>query len=191
MNIIYGALLCGAPALEEIDLASDVPFVIDSGPDEGNIVSAIAELRVLCLDQCYFPANCSLFHPGLTHLRLCGKQTMWPTLDSMLSTLGLVPKLQILELYGVLPSGHLQPSSSDPPSNDFPSLKELHLGGTGQSILGVLQSLNLSEHVQVFVTLPHAAAEDGSRLRWLMKLRGRQGIASDHTQWPLASTPGG
>lgn len=97
----------------------------------------------------------------------------------MLSTLALVPKLQTLELYGILPSGHLPPS--DPPLYDLPSLKELHLGGTGQSILAVLQSLNLSENVQVFITLPNTAAEDGSRLRWLMKLRGRQGIAPDYT----------
>lgn len=97
----------------------------------------------------------------------------------MLSTLALVPKLQILELYGVLPSEHLP--SSDRPLYDLPFLKELHLGGTGQSILAVLQSLNLSENVQVFVTLPNTAAEYGSRLRWLMKLQGRQGIAPDHT----------
>jgi len=143
------------------------------------MVSAIAELRVLCLDETYLPADCSLFHPGLTHLRLSGTYTMWPALESMLSTLALVPKLQILELYGVLPSGNLP--SSHPPLYDLSSLKELHLGGTGQSILAVLQSLNLSENVQVFVTLPNTAAEDGSRLRWLTKLRGRQGIAPDHT----------
>jgi hypothetical protein len=158
MSIIYGALLCGAPALEEFDLASDLPFVVDSGSDGGNMVTAIAELRVLRLDECYLPANCSLFHPGLTHLRLSGTQTIWPSLESMLSTLALVPKLQILELYGVLPSGHLP--SSDPPLCDLPSLKEVHLGGTGQSILAVLQSLNLAENVKIFVTLPNTAAED-------------------------------
>ena len=190
MSIIYGSLLCGAPALEEIDLASDVPFVVDSGPDGSNVISAIAELRVLRLDEFHFPANCPLLHAGLSHLRLCGKHTMWSTPDSMLCTLGLAHNLQILELYGVLPSGHLQSSSSDPPSYHFPSLKELHLGGTGQSILAVLQSLNLSDNVQVFVTLPNAAEEDGSRLQWLMKLRGRQGIAPDHTQL-APTTPGG
>jgi len=179
MNIIFGALLCGAPALEEFDLASDPPFVVDSGPDGSNVVSAIAELRVLRLNECYLPANSSLFHPGLTHLRLSGTQAMWSALESMLSTLALVPKLQILELYGVLPSGHLP--SSNPPLYGLHSLKELHLGGTGQSILALLQSLNLPENVQVFVTLPNTAAEDGSRLRWLMKLRGWQGIAPDHT----------
>lgn len=181
MSIIYGALLCGAPALEEFDLASDLdlPFVVDAGLDGSNMVSAIAKLRVLSLDECYLPANCTLFHSGLIHLRLSGTRTMWPALESMLSTLALVPKLQTLELYGILPSGHLPPS--DPPSYDLPSLKELHLGGTGQSVLAVLQSLNLSENVQVFITLPNAAAEDGSRLRWLMKLRGRQGIAPGYT----------
>jgi hypothetical protein len=40
-------------------------------------------------------------------------------------------KLQVLELYGVLPSGHSL--SPDLPLFYFPSLKELHLGGTGQS----------------------------------------------------------
>jgi len=179
MSIIYGALLCGAPALEEFDLASDLPFVVDSGHDGSNMASAIAELRVLRLDECYLPPNCSLFHPRLTHLRLSGTQTMWPALEPMLSTLALVPKLQVLELYGILPSGHLP--SPDRPLYDLPSLKELHLAGTGQSILAVLQSLNLSENVQVFVTLPNTAAEYGSRLRWLTKLHGRQGIAPDHT----------
>jgi hypothetical protein len=179
MGIIYGALHCGAPALEEFDLASDLPFVVDSGPD-GSDMPVIPELRVLRLDECYLPTNCSLFHPGLTHLRLSGTQTMWLALDSMHSTLALVPKLQILELYGVLPSEHMP--SSDPPVCDLPSLKELHLGGTGQCILAVLQSLKLPENVQVFVTLPNTAAEEGSHLRWLMKLRGRQGIAPDHTR---------
>jgi hypothetical protein len=179
MSIIYGGLLRGAPALEEFDLASDLPFVVDSGPDGSNMASPIPELRVLRLDECYLPQNCSLFHPGLTHLRLSGTQTMWSALESMLSTLALLPKLQFLELYGVLPSGHLP--SSDPPLYDLPSLKELHIGGPGQSILAVLQSLNLPENVQVFVTLPNTAAEDGSHLRWLTKLRGRQGIAPDHT----------
>lgn len=31
--IVYGALLCGAQALEEFDLVSDLPFLVDSGPD--------------------------------------------------------------------------------------------------------------------------------------------------------------
>jgi len=104
---------------------------------------------------------------------------MWPALDSMRNTLALVPKLQVLELYGVVTVGHLP--SSDQPSSDLPSLKEFHLGGTGQNILAVLQSLNLSEKVQIFVTLPNTATEDGSRTRWLMKLHGRQGIVPDHT----------
>jgi hypothetical protein len=179
MNIMYGTLLCGAPALEELDLASEQPFVVDSGPDRSTMLSAIAELRVLRLDECYLPANCFLFHQGLTHLRLSGTQTMWPALESMLSTLTLVPRLQVLELYGVLPSGHSQ--SLDPPLSILPSLKELHLGGTGQSILAMLQSVHLSENVQVFVTLPNTVAEHGPCSRWLTKLRGRQGIVPDHT----------
>ena len=179
ISIVYGALLCGAPALEEFDLASDLPFLVDSGPDRSKMVDGIAELRVLRLDECYLPANCFLFHRGLTHLRLSGSRAMWPALESMVSTLSLVPKLQVLELYGVLPSGHLQ--SSDIPSFDLPSLKELHLGGTGQSILALLKSLNLSENVQIFVTLPNTVTEDGPCSRWLTKLRGRQGIVPDHT----------
>jgi hypothetical protein len=79
-----------------------------------------------------------------------------------------------------LPSGHSL--SPDRPLSDLPSLKELHLGGTGQSILALLQSLNLSEDIQVFVTLPNTATEDGPMSRWLIKLRGRQGIVPDHTQ---------
>jgi len=50
----------------------------------------------------------------------------------------------------------------------------------------VLQSPNLSDNVQVFVTLPNTGAKAGSRLRWLRKLRGRQGIVPDHTQCPLS-----
>lgn len=50
----------------------------------------------------------------------------------MLSTLALVPRLRVLELYGVSPSDHLP--LSDPPFPDRPSLKMLHLGGTGQYI---------------------------------------------------------
>jgi hypothetical protein len=180
MSIIYGALLRGAPALEEFDLSSDLPFLADSSPDRSEVVPAIAELRVLRLDECYLPANCFLFHPGLTHLRLSGTRSMWPALESMLSTLALVPKLRVLELYGVLPSSHM--SSSVPPVSDLLSLKELHLGGTGQCILAVLQSLNLPENVQVFVTLPNTVTEVGPGSRWLMKLRGgRQGIVPDHT----------
>jgi hypothetical protein len=179
INIVYGALLCGAPALEEFDLASDLPFLVDSGPDRSTMLSAIAELRMLRLDECYLPEDCFLFHPGLTHLRLSGTQTMWPSLESMLSTLALVPRLQVLELYGVLPSCHLQ--SSDHPLSVLPSLKELHLGGAGQSILAMLQPLHLSENVKVFVTLPNTDTEHGPYSRWLTKLRGRQAIVPDHT----------
>ena len=179
--IIYGALLCSAPALEEFDLASDLPFLVDSGSDRNKMVDAVEELRLLRLDECYLPANSFLFHRGLTHLRLSDSQPgqpMWPALESMLSTLALVPKLQVLELYGVLPSGHsLSPDCS---LSSLPSLKELRPGGTGQSILALLQSLNLSENVQVFATLPNTVTEDGHISRWLIKLRGRQGIVPDH-----------
>ena len=192
--IIYGALLCSAPALEEFDLASDLPFLVDSGSDRNTMVDAVEELRVLRLDECYLSTSSFLFHRGLTHLRFFflihfgamhlrlsdsqPGQPMWPALESMLSTLALVPKLQVLELYGVLPSGHsLSPDRS---LSSLPSLKELRPGGTGQSILALLQSLNLSENVQVFATLPNTVTEDGPISRWLIKLRGRQGIVPDH-----------
>jgi hypothetical protein len=173
LSIVYGTLCRGALALEELNLASDVPFIVYSGPEWSAMISAFADLRMVHLDECYLPADCFLFHSGLTHLRLSGTRTMWSTLGSLLSTLGLMSKLQVLELYGVLPSGH---SSSDPPSLELPLLKELHIGGTGQSILALLQSIILSENVQVFVTLPNSFTEIGSPSCWLMKLRGRQGI---------------
>ena len=123
------------------------------------MVDTVEELRVLRLDECYLPANSFLFHRGLTHLRLSGSRPMWPALETMLSTLALVPKLQVLELYGAFPSGHSL--SPDRPLSDIPPLNELRLGGTGQSILAFLQSLNLSENVQVFATLPSTVTEDG------------------------------
>lgn len=175
MSVVYGALCGGAPALEELDLASELPFQAHSGPDRTAMVSAIARLRALCLDQCHLPEDTFLLHRGLTHLRVSGSQVMWPTLESMLHSLASVPELEVLELYGVLPSGHA--ASGSPPSCELPFLKELHVGGTRQSILVVLQALILSDTVQVFVTLPTAARENGSRSRWLMKLHGRQGSA--------------
>jgi hypothetical protein len=177
LSILYGVLCRGAPVLEELDLASDVPFIVHTGPEWSTMASVIAKLRVLRLDEFNLPANSFLFHPGLTHLRLSGTRIMWPTLESLLSTLALVSNLQVLELYGVLPWAH---SSSDPPSMELPCLKELHLGGTGQSILAVLQSLDLSENVQVYVTLPNSSRDNGSPSQWLMKLRGRQGAFPAH-----------
>ena len=178
LSILYGALCRGAPVLEELDLASDVPFIVRSGPEWSTMASSIAKLRVLRIDECNLPADCFLFHPGLTHLRLSGTRIMWPTLESLLSTLALMSNLQVLELYGVLPWAHS--SSSDLPSMELPLLKELHLGGAGQSILATLQSLSLSENVQVHVTLPNSSTENGSPSQWLMKLRGRQGIVPVH-----------
>ena len=86
---------------------------------------------------------------------------------------------RVLELYGVLPSGHSP--SSGLPLIGLPSLKWLHLGGTGKSILAMLKSLNLSESLQVFAMLLNTVTEDGPCSRWLIKLRGRQGIVPDHT----------
>lgn len=177
LSILYGVLCRGAPVLEELDLASDVPFIVHSGPEWSTMACVIAKLRVLRLDEYNLPADSFLFHPRLAHLRLSGTRIMWPTLESLLSTLALVSNLQVLELYGVLPWAH---SSSDPPSMELPWLKELHLGGTGQSILAVLQSLDLSENVQVYVTLPNSSTENGSPSQWLMKLRGRQGAFPAH-----------
>jgi hypothetical protein len=186
LSILYGILCRGAPVLEELDLASDVPFIVYSGPEWSAMTSAMAKLRVLRLGECVLPADCFLFHSGLTQLRLSGTRVMWPTLESFISTLSLLSNLQVLELYGVLPSAHalslsLSSVSSDLLSMDLPLLKELHLGGTGQSILAALQSLNLSENVQVFVTLPNSSEENGSLSQWLTKLRGRQGIVSAQT----------
>ncbi|KAI0306094.1 hypothetical protein B0F90DRAFT_1814894 [Multifurca ochricompacta] len=166
MNVIYGALCRGAPSLEELDLAPDLPFLVSSGPDRKMMVSLslLAELRVLRLDQ-------------VTHLRLSAARPMWPALEPLLNTLALLPNLQILELYGVLPTGHSSPA---PLPIDLSSLKELRLGGTGQSILAVLQALNLSETVQVHVTLPNAVTENGSRSRWLGKLRAKQSTGAEH-----------
>ena len=81
----------------------------------------IAELWVLRLDGCFLPSTGFLSHLGLTHLQLSGSQAIWPMLESMLSTLPLVPKLRVLELHGTLPSGHSP--SSDPPFSDLPSFK--------------------------------------------------------------------
>ncbi|KAH9964753.1 hypothetical protein BJV74DRAFT_302471 [Russula compacta] len=177
MNIVYGALCRGAPALEELELGSDLPFLVHSGPDKNAMTSAIANLRALSLHDCHLPTNSFLFHPRLTHLRLSGTLAMWPTVELMLNTLAPLSNLQVLELYGVLPSPH---SQSGPPSIGLPSLKELHLGDTGQSILAVLQSLILSENVQIFVTLPNTVTEKGPPSRWLMKLRGKQSIVLGH-----------
>ncbi|KAH9967516.1 hypothetical protein BC827DRAFT_1152816 [Russula dissimulans] len=177
LSIVYGALCRGTPALEELEFASDAPFLVGSGPDRTTMLPVIAAMRVLRLDQCYLPQDCFLFHPGLTNVRLSGTRVMWPALESMLRTLALMPNVQVLELYGVLPHGGSPPDAH--PVN-LPSLKELHLGGTSQSILAVLRSLSLLENVQVFVTLPNAATDHGSLSRWLMKLRGKQGTASEH-----------
>ncbi|KAI0251768.1 hypothetical protein BJV78DRAFT_407246 [Lactifluus subvellereus] len=180
MSIIYGTLCRGAMALEELDLASDRPYLAYSSSDRSTMTDVVfAELRVLRLDQCYPPADCFLFPPGLTHVQLSGTRPMWPTLESMLSTLRPIPELKVLELYGVLPNGSTSPGPS--PIN-LPSLKELHLGGTRQSILAVLQALVLSESVQVFVTLPHTTitTETGSPLQWLVKLRAKQSVGPEH-----------
>jgi len=182
LSFVYGALCSGAPVLEELDLGSDVPFMVHSGPEWSTMASAIAELRVLRLEQCFLPADGFLFHSGLTHLRLSGTRIMWSTLESLLSTLALMPKLQTLELHGVLPSAHSS-LSSDPPSLGLPLLKELHLGGEAQSILALLQSFVLSGNVQVFVTRPNSVTETGSPSQWMTILRGREDIVLGHAPW--------
>lgn len=181
MSIISDTLCRGASALEELDLAPDRPFLAYSGPDRSTMTNVVfAELRVLRLDQCYPPADCFWFSPGLTHVQLSGTRPMWQTLESMLSTLHPISELQVLELYGVLPNSSSSPGCSP---IKLPSLKELHLGGTGQNILAVLQALVLSESVQVFVTLPHATTtttETGSPSQWLVKLRAKQSVGPEH-----------
>jgi hypothetical protein len=79
---------------------------------------------------------------------------MWPILESIICIIALVSNLQVLKLYGFLPSAHalslLLSLLSDPLSMDLLLLKELHLSDMGQSILTTLQSLNHSENVQDF-----------------------------------------
>ncbi|KAI9429605.1 hypothetical protein H4582DRAFT_212097 [Lactarius indigo] len=177
MDVVFGALCRGAPSLEELDLAPDPPFMARSALDRSTVIEHdLAALRVIRLDQCYLPADCFLFHSGLTHLRLSGTRAVWPALEPFLSTLSLIPELQVLELYGVLPapqsSLHLAPA---PGRSLLPLLQELHLGGTAQGVLAVLQALELPERVRVYVSVPDAPTEDGSPSRLLTKLRGKQG----------------
>lgn len=181
MDIVFGALCRGAPELEELDLAPDTPFLAHPGLDRiGTMEANLPALRVIRLDQCYLPADCLLFHPGLTHLRLSGTRAVWPAMGPLMSTLSLVPKLQVLELYGVLPTAHSSPhSASTLECPLLPLLHELHLGGTTQGVLAVLQALNLSESVRVHVSLPDASAEDGTPSRMLAKLRGKHGLGPE------------
>ncbi|KAI9464411.1 hypothetical protein BJY52DRAFT_815588 [Lactarius psammicola] len=186
MDVVFSALRSrGAPSLEELDMAPDPPFLASSGPDRGTAIEVdLGALHTIRLDQCYLPGDCFLFHPGLTHLRLSGTRAVWPALEPLLSTLSLVPKLQVLELYGVLPTAHSSPhptSTADRPL--LPLLHELRLGGTPQGVLAVLQALDLSESVHVHVSLPDAPTEDGPPSRLLTKLRGKQGSGpeSSHT----------
>ena len=181
MDVIFGALRRGAPELEELDLAPDPPFVARPGLDRNSVAEAdLRALRVVRLDQCYLPADCLLFHPGLTHLRLSGTRAVWMAVEHLLSTLSLVPTLQVLELYGVLPTAHSSPHTA--PTADralLPLLRELHLGGMAQGVLAVLQALNMTESVRVHVSLPDVPAEDGSPSRILGKLRGKQGLGPE------------
>ncbi|KAH9056722.1 hypothetical protein EDB87DRAFT_1579162 [Lactarius vividus] len=179
MDVVFGALCRGAPSLEELDLAPDTPFLFlaRSALDRSTAIEDdLAALRVIRLDQCYLPADCFLFHPGLTHLQLSGTRAVWPALGPLLRTLSLIPKLQVLELYGVLPAPQSSPHPAPTPDRPLlPLLRELHLGGTAQGVLAVLQALDLPERVRVYVGMPDAPTEDGSSSRLLTKLRGKQG----------------
>jgi hypothetical protein len=177
MVIVYDTLCRGAPALEELDLSSELPLRAYFGPDRSTMVPVFTELRMLRLEQFILPADCFLFLSGLTHVQLSGTQPMWPTLESMLSALSLIPKVQVLELYDLLPA---RSSSPDPTPISLPSLKELRLRGTRQSILAVLQALTLSENVQVYVSLPHNPTENGSPSGWLVKLRTKENVAPEY-----------
>ena len=192
MDIVFGTLCGGggAPELEELDLAPDPPFLACPGLDRNDnnapmeqVEGSMPALRIIRLDQCYLPADCLLFHPGLTHLRLSGTRAVWPTMEPLLNTLSLVPKLHILELYGVLPTAHSsspRPASAVAPDRPLlPFLHKLHLGGTAQGVLAVLQALNLTESVRVHVSLPDVPAEDGSPSRMLAKLCGKQGLGPE------------
>ncbi|KAH9973454.1 hypothetical protein BGW80DRAFT_1458961 [Lactifluus volemus] len=148
MAVVYGALCQGAPALEELDLSSQIALRVKPGPNN-TIMSVFAELRTLRLDLCFVPADCFLFLPSLTHVQLSVTRSMWPTLESMLSTLALIPKVQVLGLCGALPTESY--ATSPPPAIDLPLLDELHLSGTGQGISAVLQALIFRDNVQVYV----------------------------------------
>jgi hypothetical protein len=184
MDVVFGALSRGALELEELDLAPHPPFLARPGHDRNSAMETqvdLPALRVIRLDQCYLPADSFLFHVGLTHLRLSGTRAMWPAMEPLLNTLSRVPKLQVLELYGVLPTAHpsLRHTSSTADGPLLPLLHELHLGGTPQSVLVLLQTLNLPESVRVHVSLPDVPAEDGSPSRMLVKLRGKQGLGPE------------
>ena len=171
-QVLYGdrivsVIYCGALALEEFELASYLPFLMDSGPDWSKMVDPVEEQRAA--PRRMLPPSNSLFYRGLTLLRLSGSQAMWPAPESV----------QHAWPYGLLPSDHLP--SSDRPLSYLPFVKKLHLGRTGQSVLALLQPLGLSENVRVFVTLPNTITEDGPCSSWLIRLRGRQGIIPDHT----------
>ncbi|KAH9000045.1 hypothetical protein EDB92DRAFT_1939716 [Lactarius akahatsu] len=175
--VVFDALCRGAPKLEELDLAPDPPFLTRSTLDRSTAIEGdLAALRVIRLDQCYLPVDCFLFHPGLTHLRLSGTRAVWPALERLLSTLSLIPKLQVLELYGVLPTPQSSPDPAPTPDRPLlPLLQELHLGGTAQCVLAVLQALELPERVRVYVGVPDVPTEDGSPSRLVTKLRVKQG----------------
>ena len=189
MDLVFGTLCSGgATVLEELDLAPDFPFLAFPDLERNNnstiekVENSMPALRVIRLDQCYLPADCFLFYPWLTHLRLSGTRPVWPAMESLLSTLSLLTKLQVLELYGVLPTAQchpLSPRSASAAAEDhplLPSLHELHLGGTAQGVLAVLQALNLTESVRVHVSFPDVLAEDESLSKMLAKLHGKQGL---------------
>ncbi|KAH8989827.1 hypothetical protein EDB92DRAFT_1947041 [Lactarius akahatsu] len=153
-DVVFDALCRGAPKIEELDLAPDPPFLARSALDRSTAIEDdLAALRVIRLDHHVAGAGALAEHP-------------FP----------LIPKLQVLELYGVLPTPQ---SSPDPaPTLDrplLPLLQELHLGGTAQGVLAVLQVLELPERVRVYVGVPDVPTEDGSPSRLVTKLRGKQG----------------
>ena len=174
--IVYGALCQGAPALEELDLSSEIPLRVKSGPNS-TIMSVFAELRTLRLDLCFVPADCFLFLPGLTHVQLSVTRSMWPTLESMLSTLALIPKVQVLGLCGTLPTESY--ATIPPPVIGLPSLEELHLNGTPQGVSAVLRAVSFQDSVQVYVTLPHTLPKDDLH-RGCQRLRVMQSVSPEH-----------
>ncbi|KAI0272311.1 hypothetical protein BC834DRAFT_840650 [Gloeopeniophorella convolvens] len=170
--VLYHQAFHGAPVLEELDLAPVHPPQWNSLAGPATTLPIVPmSLRTLRLDQCNPPADCFLFHQGLTHLRLSGTTLKWKTVADMLVTLARMPKLQVLELYDVLP---LDRPSSELATIQLPALQELYLSGTAESIWDLLRALNLPKDARLHVTHP-----------WVPPTRTIDDIIGKHGEQPV------